>query len=146
MDFYVTLTNGLAQGKALAAICASAKLQLVEVPPFSISTRELPEVEGHLTLNQYKQLTFTTPPGQASNFQMTTEGGLIVYVKAKLPLDETKITAGLPGFMNAVRQNRQNEAFNDWFRREAEKGLANIPAFRQLTPPSMSPGPNTKKS
>jgi hypothetical protein len=146
MGFYATLTNGLAQGKALAAICASTKLQLVEVPPFSISTRELPEVEGHLTLNQYKQLTFTTPPGQASNFQMTTEGGLIVYVKAKLPLDETKITAGLPGFMNAVRQNRQNEAFNDWFRREAEKGLANIPAFRQQTPPSLSPGPNARKS
>jgi hypothetical protein len=147
MDFYVTLTNGLAQGKALAAICASAKLQLVEVPPFSIKpTRELPEVEGHLTLNQYTQLAFTTPPGKVSNFQMTTEGGLIVYVKAKLPLDETKITASLPAFMNAVRQNRQNEAFNDWFRREAEKGLANIPAFRQQTPPSLSPGPSTKKS
>ena len=83
MDFYVTLTNGLAQGKAL---------------------------------------------------------------EAKLPLDETKITASLPAFMNAVRQNRQNEAFNDWFRREAEKGLANIPAFRQQTPPSLSPGPSTKKS
>ena len=45
-------------------------------------------------------------------------------MKSKVPLDEAKITATLPAFLNAVRQSRQNEAFNDWFRREAEKGLA----------------------
>jgi hypothetical protein len=145
MDFFQTLTNGLAQGKTLPAICAGAKLQLVEVPPFSLSTRDLPEVEDHLTLNQYKQLTYTTPPGKLSNFQMTSEGGIIVYVKARLPLDEAKITASLPAFMNAVRQNRQNEAFNEWFNREAKKGLVNTPVFQQQ-PPALGPGPNAKKS
>jgi hypothetical protein len=48
--------------------------------------------------------------------------------------------------MNAVRQNRQNEAFNEWFSKEAKKGLANIPAFQQQAPPSLSPGPKAKKS
>jgi hypothetical protein len=146
MDFYQTLTNGLAQGKTLPAICAGAKVQLVELPPFSLSTRDLPEVEDHLPLNHYKQLTYTTPPGKLSNFQMTSEGGLIVYVKAKLPLDEAKMNASLPAFMNAVRQNRQNEAFNDWFRREAERGLGDTPLARQQAPPALSPGPNAKKS
>jgi hypothetical protein len=146
MDFYQTLTNGLAQGKTLSAICASAKLRLVEVPPFSLSSRELPEAEDHLTLNQFKQLAFTTPPGKVSNFQMTSEGGLIVYVKAKLPLDEARMNATLPAFMNAVRQNRQNEAFNDWFRKEAEKGLRDTPLARQQPAPTMGPGPNAKKS
>ena len=146
MDFCQTLTNGLSQGKTVPDICASAKYKLVEAPPFSISTRDLPEVEDHLTLNQYKQLAFTTPPGKVSNFQMTTEGGLIIYVKGKLPLDESKISASLPAFMNAVRQNRQNEAFNDWFSREAKKGLANIPAFQQQATPSLSPGPKAKKT
>jgi hypothetical protein len=146
MDFYPTLTNGLAQGKTLAAICASAKLQLVEAPPLSLSTRDLPEVENHVTLNQYKQLMITTPLGKASNFQMTTEGGLILYVKAKLPLDETKMSASLPAFMNTVRQNRQNEAFNDWFRKEAEKGLRDTPLAQQQPAPTMSPAPKAKKS
>jgi hypothetical protein len=77
---------------------------------------------------------------------MTTEGGLIVYVKGKLPLDEAKMNSNLPAFMNAVRQNRQNEAFNEWFSKEAKKGLANIPAFQQQTPPSLSSGPKAKKS
>jgi hypothetical protein len=146
MDFYQTLTNGLAQGKTLSAICTGAKLRLVEVPPFSLSSRELPEIEDHLTLNQFKQLTFTTPLGKVSNFQMTTEGGAIVYVKAKLPLDESKMSASMPAFMNAVRQSRQNEAFNDWFRKEAEKGLRDTPLARQQPAPTMSPTPNAKKS
>ena len=129
-DFYQTLTNGLAHGKTLAAICADAKLQLVEVPPFSLSTRDLPAVEDHLPLNQYKQIAFTAPPGQASPFQMTTEGGVVVYVKAKLPLDEKAMTTTLPAFANYVRQSRQNEAFNEWFRKEAEKGLRDTPLAR----------------
>ena len=44
--FYQTLTNGLAQGNTVAAICAEAKLQFVEAPPFSLSTRELPSSGG----------------------------------------------------------------------------------------------------
>ena len=95
--FYQTLTNGLAQGKTVAAICAEAKLQLAELPPFSLSTRELPQVEEHLPLNQYKQIAFTAPLGKVSPFQMTTDGGVIVYVKSKLPLDQAKMNASLAG-------------------------------------------------
>jgi len=144
-DFYPTLTNELAQGKTPAAICAEAKLQLVELPPFSLSTQKLPQVEDHLTLNQFKQITFSTPVGKVSPFQMTSEGGVIVYVKSKLPVDEAKMTASLPAFANAVRQSRQNEAFNEWFRKEAEKGLRDTPLARPQTPPSLSSGPKAKK-
>jgi hypothetical protein len=61
-------------------------------------------------------------------------------------LDEAKMNTSLPAFANYVRQSRQNEAFNDWFRREAEKGLRDTPLARQQPPPSMGPGPNAKKS
>jgi hypothetical protein len=144
--FYQTLTNGLAQGKTVAAICAEAKLQLVEVPPFSLSTRELPRVEDHLPLNQFKQIAFTAPLGKVSPFQMTTDGGVIVYVKSKLPLDEANMNANLPAFANYVRQSRQNEAFNDWFRKEAEKGLRDTPLARPQTPPALSSSSKAKKS
>jgi len=43
--FYQTLTNGLAQGKAFSALCAEAKFKPLEVPPFSLSTRSLQEVQ-----------------------------------------------------------------------------------------------------
>jgi hypothetical protein len=147
MDFYQTLTNGLAQGKTPESVCGAAKLRLVDLPPFSLSTRMLPEVEQHLPLNQFKHIAFSTPPGKVSEFQMTPDGGVIVQVKSKLPLDEARITANLPSFMKAVRQSRQNEAFNDWFRREAEKGLRDTPLARQQPPPTMSPAaPTAKKS
>ena len=144
--FYQTLTNGLAQGKTVAAICADAKLQLVEVPPFSLSTRELPSVEERLPLNQFKQIAFTAPLGRVSPFQMTADGGVIVYVKSRLPLDEAQMNANLPTFANYVRQSRQNEAFNDWFRREAEKGLRDTPLARAETTPGSSSSPKGKKS
>ena len=87
-----------------------------------------------------------TPLGKPSPFQPTGEGGLIVYVKEKLPLDEAKMNASLPAFANYVRLSRQNEAFNDWFRREAEKGLRDTPLARPQAPPAMGSGPNAKKS
>ena len=143
--FYPTLTNGLAQGKTVAALCADAKLQLVGLPPISISTRELEQVSEHLPLNQFKQLAFGTTVGKVSPFQMTTAGGVIVYVKSKLPLDEAKMIAALPTFANYVRQNRQNEAFNSWFRKEAEKGLRDTPLARQEAAPAMKAAPKAKK-
>jgi hypothetical protein len=143
-SFYQTLTNGLAQGKTFEAVCMEAKVPLVTVPRFSLSTRELPQFEGQIALNQLKQIAFSTPPGKASEFQMTGEGGLIVYVKAKIPADETKMKSELASFVKYVRQKRQEEAFNDWFRKEAERGLSDIPALRQQTPPTMKGAPTAK--
>jgi hypothetical protein len=144
--FYQTLTNGLAQGKTVAALCAEAKLQLVDLPPIAISSRNVEEVSAHIPLDQFKQLAFSTQPGKVSHYQMTSDGGVIVYVKAKLPLDETKMNAALPGFANAVRQSRQYEAFNAWFRKEADKGLRDTPLAQQQAPPAMKAAPKTKKS
>jgi len=144
MSFYQTLTNGLAQGKTFEAVCMELKVPLVTVPRFSLSTRELPQFEEQIALNQLKQIAFSTPPGKASEFQMTGEGGLIVYVKAKIPADETKMKSELASFVKYVRQKRQEEAFNDWFRKEAERGLSDIPALRQQTPPTMKGAPTAK--
>jgi len=141
-EFHTALTNGLAAGKGLVAICAEAKLQPVLPPPFSISTPELPEVEKHVNLQQFKQVAFTASIGKPTEFTLTREGGFIALVQAKLPLDIAKMNAGLTNFTRAVRQARQNEAFNDWFRREAESGLRDIPYFsqKQQQQQSLPPG------
>ena len=145
-SFYVTLTNEMAKGKTVAAICSEAKVKLEDLPPFSLSTRSLPGVDEHLPLNQFKQMAFGTTVGKVSPFQMTAGGGAIVYVKAKLPLDEAKMTANLPAFANAVRQSRQNEVFNEWFNQEARKGLRDTPLAKpQTPPPAMSSAPKGKK-
>jgi hypothetical protein len=143
MDFQSALTNGLAQGKSFDTVAAEAKVKPVTLPPFSISTRSLPEVEDHLPLNGnrtqmgLKDIAFSTLPGKASGFHETNEGGIIVYVKSKLPLDEAKMKSELPTFTSNVRQSRSREAFDAWFRKEADKGLRDTPLFRrQEMPPA----------
>ena len=130
---------GTAQGKTFAAICEEAKVKPVVLPPFSLSARRVPEVEEHLTLDQLKQLAFSTPPGKVSNFQATSEGGVILYVKSKLPPDDVKMNSDLPAFANNLRQNRQQEAFNVWFSREAERAMRDTPLMQRKQQPSAMP-------
>ena len=144
-SFYPTLTNGLAQGKTFSAICAEAKLRPVELPPFSISTRVLPEFEERLSLNELKQMAFSTQPGKVSNFQPCIGGGAILFVRARLPLDQAKMQVDLPAYIGLVRQQRQNEAFNQWFNREIQRTMRDTPLSQPKPAPSYSPR-STKKS
>ena len=137
-QFSSSLTNGLAQGKTFAGIATDSKVKPTVLPPFSLSTKELPEVEGLINLNQLKQIVFDTPVGKASSFVPTREGGLVVFVQRHLSLDDAKMHAEMPEFLKSVRQARQNEAVNLWYRREAEKSMRDT--LLQTRPPSMAPG------
>ena len=120
-------TNGLAQGKAFTNLCAEFNVKPIALPPFSISTRSLPPAEEFAPLGQLKQAAFSTKPGQVSSYHPTAEGGFILYVKDKLPIDPQKEQADMPTFLTALRRSRQQEAFDDWFRKEAERGLRDTP-------------------
>lgn len=129
-NFYTTLTNGLVQGKTFTSICREAKLAPLLLPPFSRSTRSLPEIEDRVSLGLLQQITFRVDPGKVSNFISMLDGGFIVHVQSRLPLDEAKLKTELPDFMAYLRQVRQNEAFQEWFRKQAEQGLRNTPLAR----------------
>jgi len=135
--FYQTVTNGLGQGKAFTNICAEAHVQPTVLPPFSISTRSIPEAEEFISLAQLKQLAFSTGAGKVSPFQPTMEGGVILYVKSKLPVDESKAQSDMPAFVTNLRRTRQQEAFEDWFRKEADKALRDTPVGQQKAPPTV---------
>jgi len=140
MGFARSLTNGLAQGKTFSGLATDAKLKPVLLPPFSLSTRELPQVEEHLQINQFKQIVFNTPAGKASDFNATRDGGVVVFVQQRLPLDETKMKSEMPSFINSVRQGRQQEAAQMWFQREASKSLADTPIAKPK-PSALTSGP-----
>ncbi len=127
-EFLSALTNGLANGRKFADVCTETKARPVLLPPFSLSTRELPEAENHVNLTEFKQAAFSVAYGRPNRFVPTDEGGFVVFIQARLPLDEAKLQAELPAFINSVRQTRQNEAFNEWFRKQIERdpGLRSI--------------------
>ena len=135
-QFGITLTNALAQGKTFAGITTDAKVKATLIPPFALNARELPAGVEQITLDQLKQIVFDTPVGKSSGFIPTREGGLLVFVQQRLPVDDATMRAEMPAFINSVRQGRQNEAINFWYRREAEKSLRDTP-LAQPRPSSM---------
>jgi len=130
MDFWLSVSNTLAQGKTFDAAAAEAKLKPVHLPPFSQSSEEVTNVDP-AELETLKQLAFTTAPGKASTFRSTREGGLIVYVKEKLPMDEAKMKQDMPQFIAYARQVREREAFDTWFRKEFERAHIDAPFLKQ---------------
>ncbi|MSU58503.1 MAG: hypothetical protein EXS35_10050 [Pedosphaera sp.] len=138
----LALTNGLAAGKKFTSLCVAAGAIPVPLPPVSLSTRAVPEIEEHVSLYQYKQAAFTTQAGKSSGFITTADGGFVLFVRDRLPLELAKMTKDLPAFINAVRATRQNEAYSDWFRREADRALRETPLYQQQRP---QPGAPAKK-
>ena len=132
-NFAHTLT-GMTADRGFAALCVAAGLQPRVLPAFSLSTRELPELGEAVSLNQLKQAAFTTPVGKPSGFDETSDGGFIVYVQSRLPIDQAKMSANLPQYVTALRHERLDEAFNQWVNLEANHQLHTTPVFpgRQL--------------
>lgn len=130
-NLFVRLNPGLAAGKAFAAACDADGLQPQALPPFSLSTREMPELKGHTELNEVKRAAFTTAIGHISHFVPTDDGGFILFVQSQLPVDQAVMAADLPRFTESVRVERENEAFNAWLSAEAGRILGNMPFARR---------------
>jgi hypothetical protein len=133
-NFVRTLT-GMTADRGFASLCVAAGLQPQVLPAFSLSTPELSELGGHTDLNQLKQAVFTTPIGKTSDFAATSDGGFIVYVQSRLPIDQAKMNSELPQYITAFRRGRQNEVFSQWVNLEANRQLRTTPVFRQQFKP-----------
>jgi len=136
---FVHTLAGMTADRNFALVCAAAGLQAQVLPPFSLSTRELPGLGGRAELNQLKQVAFSTPPGKVSGFEENDDGGFIVYVQSELPIDQAKMNSDLPQYINALRRAYLNEAFNQWVNLEANRQLLNTPLAQTLRQQS-SPG------
>jgi parvulin-like peptidyl-prolyl isomerase len=131
---FVHTLAGMTADRGFATLCDNAGLPPRVLPAFSLSTRELSELGDQAELNQLKQAAFTTPVGKTSDFVVTTDGGFIVYVQSRLPIDQAKLNSELPQYIVAFRRERQNEAFGQWVNLEANRELRNTPVFQQFKP------------
>ena len=130
--FAATLTNGLAQNKSFDAVCLEANVIPLKLPPFALSTRSLPDLPRGLSLGELQNVAFDLTPGQASDFRPAFDGGFVLQVKSRIPVDEAKLKADLPAYVAQVRQERQFLAFNDWFNLEVQK--AGVPSTQEPAP------------
>ena len=130
-NFVHTLASRMAAGQTFASACVAAGLQPQALPPFSLSTRDLPALGARAELDQLKQAAFSTPVGQTSGFEETSDGGFVLYVQSQLPVDQVAMNAQMPQFIAQIRRAQQNEAFNEWLQIEANRELRNTPAYHQ---------------
>jgi hypothetical protein len=130
-NFTITLKITMAAGSSFASASVAAGLQPQVLPPFSLTTRELPELGDHAELSQVKQAAFTTVIGHASNFVETGDGGFVLFVQSQLPVDQLVMNADLPKFTADLRRSRENEAFNEWLNGQIPQEFGNLPVFRR---------------
>lgn len=126
-----TLSTGLAGGRKFEDLCAEAKVSAVKVPGFSLATTSLPAENQRIPLMELKNIASALAPGKLSESVTTRDGAMLVYLHERLPADESKMKAELPAFLKTLREGRNYEAFNEWFRKEKELAhLIGLPTQR----------------
>jgi hypothetical protein len=129
--FYGMLTNGFAQNKSFPVVCLEAGVISQKLPPFALSTRSLPkEWEDRVDLSLLKDVAFALTPGKTSRFEMARDGkqGIIVHLVSRLPVDDAKLKTEMPAFVANLREQRQREALNQWFRKELDQAHLSFPS------------------
>lgn len=125
--FAASVTNALAQGKSFAAAAAERAVRVVDLPPFTISAQTIAGLDPRLNPNAVKGAAFSLKAGTASGFQPTGDGGMVVFLKERTPVDEATLKAGLNAYLEEQRQQRRSFAFQEWASSEFKKsGLAEL--------------------
>ena len=115
-EFAAKVAAGLATNKSFEKICAESKVTARSVPAFTLNARSADGLGEGVSLFDLQNVVQSMSPGQASKFSPTREGGFVVFLKSRLPVSEDKLRQELPAFTAELRQRRQGQAFNEWFR------------------------------
>jgi parvulin-like peptidyl-prolyl isomerase len=147
--FHATATNGLAAGQTFDAICTKAGVKPITLEPFSPSSRTIPEVENMVDprykqqfLQFFRRVAFGTTPGQVGSPLPSSDGAAVLFVQARLPINEAAMRTNLPAFTRSVQQMRRGEVFNEWFNQQANTAFATIPYFQKKAQMSSNPAGN----
>jgi hypothetical protein len=130
-NFIAKATNALAQGKTFEEVAQTEGLKFETLPPISMQTESLTNLQERLDVQQLKNVMLSMEPGKVSGFrQNPPHGGYVVYVRGKLPFDEAKLRAELPQVLAEMRAQKQNEIFNQWLYKQEQ--AAKLPTKRQM--------------
>ena len=84
--------------------------------------------------------------GKASSVQWTADGGFLLFVASKQPLNESKMKADLPAYAQGVRQQWQTEFFNEWFGQQFVRSVRSPLLERKESPPPSLSSRKVRKS
>lgn len=119
--FAAAVQVGIAQGRSFDTICAGEFVKPVTLPPFSLSSTNNTVITNKSEFETLQSTCFNTPVGQSTKLIPTETGGMVAYVRNRMPVDEATMRRQLPDFLERLRQQRQIAAFEDWFGREMQQ-------------------------
>jgi hypothetical protein len=149
--FYSKAVAPVSMGKDFDAVAAANNVKPVTLPAFSLSTAQPTNIENTVEFKQlekshpdvaelitgrreFQQLVenvYSLQTGKMSAYTPTYEGGYIVYLKARQPVDQAKLQKELPEFVAHMREQRQNAAFAEWFQKQIQEMRLVIPQSQQ---------------
>jgi hypothetical protein len=139
-NFHATVTNALQQKKSFVDVAKEQNVTLIIPPPFAPSTTSLTNLDSRLNLRTLQQFAFEMKPGEVSRILPSAEGAMLVHVRERKAADEAKMQTELPEFVRRIRVYRQNEAFNQWLRKQIEQARVMPPQKETPTPGQPGPG------
>jgi hypothetical protein len=128
-------TNGLPLGQTFEEIATREGFKVEMLPPISRATESVTNLDERLDVNRLKSVLLSLEPGKVSGYSPNPpDGGYVVYMRGKLPMDDAKLRAELPAFLAKLRYEKQNLLFNIWFSKQAE--LAKLPTRPRRSGPN----------
>jgi hypothetical protein len=112
--FANALRVGLMQGQSFDAVCAAQNVKPQSLPFFALTTTNVPPGLDKASFQQLQEAVFPLPVGQCTKYVPITDGGLVAYVKKRLPVDEARMVQELPFFLARMREQRQTATFSIW--------------------------------
>ena len=131
--------TNLAGGQSFDEVCASWNIKPQTLTPFSIDTKSIPEIEDPREFEGLVRLAYEMPVDQMSPVERTATGNLLLFLKARSPVEEAVVQRDLPAFLTSQREQRQYAAFSLWLGREMQTHVVRPPkpsAAQAQPPPS----------
>ena len=121
--FHAAVTN-TAGGKTFESVANSQSRTVVALPPVSAAMQTVPGLDPRIDAFALKGRVLGLNTGDVA-FIRIREGAAVVKVTGRKAPEDTIVKAAINGFTSELRQQRQYQAFIEWFEGEKERsGLA----------------------
>lgn len=117
--FASTLTNAPASATGFASAAKAAGLTVVKLPKFSLATEALAENPLPIDIRLLKGYASALQPGASSAFVPLQEGGVVLHLVSRQPVDPAKLKEELPAYAQRLREQRVYYSFSEWLNRQA---------------------------
>lgn len=133
-NFVATLTNQLAAGRNFTDLAVAAGATWIGLPVFNLASRNLPQWDPRVSLEQVKLVAPGLQPNSPSSPVLTRDGALVLLLKKREPVTDAELREALPNYLSELRAQRRFNGFSDWFQRQIELTRISMPSETENTP------------